>query len=112
MLLLPHHSNTLGMLQPLDPRRLEALARGDECKRHLDFDPTDRIGILRRELTEDEDFATGVSFLLRGWPVFLPYIVRKTPWYDHQRKGVDDWTIKFLVSAPRGSTMANAVPDL
>ena len=87
------------MLRPLDPRRLEALSREGDSEEELEFDPYDHIGMIRELITEDEDWAQGVLSLLQDWPVFAVSIYRKKPLNFWDKKGPDDWSIKFHVRA-------------
>lgn len=85
------------MLQPLDPRMLEALSCEGDGDEKLDFDPHNYIGGIRAHIKEGKDWAMGVWGLLMEGGQFKTLLeCTKDPWY-YGRMGYNDWRIIFYV---------------
>lgn len=87
------------MLKPLDPRRLNALAREEDVDDDLDFTLHQHMSTVRQEIAEDDNWGAGVWNLLMEGGRWLVGLRRTRPLKYHERIGSDEWYIVFHVRA-------------
>ena len=87
------------MLKPLDPQRLNALAREEDVDDDLDFTLHHHMSTVRKEIAEGDDWGLGVWNLLMEGGRWLVGIRRTRSLKYEERKGSDEWYIVFHVRA-------------
>ena len=87
------------MLQPLDPKRLNALAREEDVDEDLDFTLHHHMSTVRQEIAEGDDWGLGVWNLLMEGGRWVVMIRRTRSMKREERKGSDEWYIVFYVRA-------------
>ena len=87
------------MLKPLDPKRLNALAREDDVDDDLDFILHCHMSTVRQEISEDDDWGAGVWNLLMEGGRWVVNIRRTRSLKREERIGSDEWYIVFYVRA-------------
>lgn len=86
------------MIQPLDPQRLDALAReGDDNDEGIDFHLHKRMSTIRKQIKEDDDWGLGVWGLMIEGGRILAFIRRTKLMAHEERKGSDDWYVELGV---------------
>ena len=87
------------MLKPLDPQRLNALAREEDVDDDLDFILHCHMSTVRQEISEDDDWGLGVWNLLMEGGRWVVNIRRTRSLTREERIGSDEWYIIFYVRA-------------
>ena len=87
------------MLKPLDPQRLNALAREEDVDDDLDFTLHHHMSTVRKEISEDDDWGLGVWNLLMEGGRWMVNIRRTRSMERGETKGSDEWYIFFYVRA-------------
>ena len=87
------------MLKPLDPQRLNALAREEDVDDDLDFILHCHMSTVRQEISEDDDWGLGVWNLLMEGGRWVVNILRTRSLKREERKGSNEWYIVFYVRA-------------
>ena len=87
------------MLRPLDPQRLDALARGDGDDEGVEFHLHHHMENIRKDIKEGGNWGIGVLGVLQEGGDFVTTIQRTRSLSYEERKGSDEWYIDFYVRA-------------
>ena len=87
------------MLRPLDPQRLDALARGDNDDEGVEFRLHHHLENVRKDMREGENWGDGVMGILHEGGEFLAFTQCTRPLTCEERKGSNEWYIDFYVCA-------------
>ena len=87
------------MLKPLDPKRLNALAREGDVDEDLDFILHCHMSTVRQQISEDDDWGLGMWNLLMEGGRWVVNIRRTRSLKREERKGSNEWYIVFYVRA-------------
>ena len=87
------------MLRPLDPHRLDVLAREDGNDEGVEFLLHKHMENIRKFVKEGADWGVGVLYILQEGGDFVTTIQYTRPLTCEERKGSDEWYIDFYVRA-------------
>lgn len=99
------------MPDPLDPQRLDALAHEGDDDKELGWPLYGRISTLRRLLREDDDWGTGLIYLMiEGGGIMANLQLGENVIGYDARMGPDDWIVTFAVRAMHSLFSTTADP--
>ena len=87
------------MLRPLDPHRLDVLAREDGDNEGVDFTLHHHMESIRKIVKEGQDWGYGVMGILHEGGDFVAFIKRTRSLSYEEKQGSDEWYIDFYVRA-------------
>ena len=85
------------MLRPLDPQRLDALAREGDDDKGVEFHLHCHLERIRKEVKEGGNWGTGVMGILHEGGNFVAFVQRTRPMTLEEMYGSSEWYIDFYV---------------
>ena len=83
--------------RPLDPQRLDALARESNDDPGIALRLHYRLQNIRKNVKEGADWGSGVMGILREGGDFMAFVQRTRPMTYEEMQGSDEWYIDFYV---------------
>ena len=98
------------MLRPLDPHRLDALARESDDDEGVEFLLHCHLERIRKNTKEGGDWAYGVQAILHEGGDFLAFMRRTSDLSYEEKQRSNEWCIDFCVRAV-DPTHGSAITD-